>query len=160
MTVDDGEAETNSTDTNTITVYITGTNDAPVITDSPVAVTYYEAIDVAGATGQGVLTGDEFSGTLDFNDVDVSDTQTFSVASVSILSGVAGGKDTSDFLGLLDVSASESSTGTTTTGTIGWEFRRRRGLFSITSRAASPSCSSMWSKWPTARAARRSRPSQ
>ena len=130
VTVDDGNG---GTDTQDVTVTITGTNDAPVITDGPVAVTYAEAVDVAGATGQGVLTGDSLTGSLAFNDVDVTDTQTFRVVSATQTSGEIGGYTKPAFeaaaLALMSVAGSVSSTGATTGGSINWQFNASDDFF-------------------------------
>ncbi|WP_417417011.1 VCBS domain-containing protein [Hoeflea sp.] len=115
-----------ATDTIDVTITITGTNDAPVIAGGPVAVSYNEAVDVAGAAGKGALTGstagDLFTGTLAFNDVDVTDLQTFRVVSASVVSGSMGGHDLSDFKALMSVAGSVSSSATTTGGSIKWTF--------------------------------------
>ncbi len=130
VTVDDGNGGTDSQD---VTITITGTNDAPVITDGPVAVTYAEAVDVAGATGQGVLTGGSLTGSLAFNDVDVTDTQTFRVVSATQTSGEIGGYTKSAFeaaaLALMSVAGSVSSTGATTGGSINWAFTASDDFF-------------------------------
>jgi VCBS repeat-containing protein len=130
VTVDDGNG---GTDTQDVTITITGTNDAPVITDGPVAVTYAEAVDVAGASGQGVLTGDSLTGSLAFNDVDVTDTQTFQVVSATRLTGGTGGMSAAAFdaaaLALMSVAGSASSTGATTGGSINWEFNASDDFF-------------------------------
>ncbi|GAB5460378.1 VCBS domain-containing protein [Hoeflea alexandrii] len=122
-----------ATDTVTVTITITGTNDAPVITDGPVAVTYAEAVDVAGATGQGVLTGGSLTGSLAFNDVDVTDTQTFRVVSATQTSGEIGGYTKPAFeaaaLALMSVAGSVSSTGATTGGSINWAFTASDDFF-------------------------------
>ncbi|MEM5495763.1 VCBS domain-containing protein, partial [Hoeflea sp. AS16] len=123
VTVDDGHGGTDDVD---VTITITGTNDAPVIAGGPVAVSYNEAVDVAGAAGKGALTGstagDLFTGTLAFNDVDVTDLQTFRVVSASVVSGSMGGHDLSDFKALMSVAGSVSSSATTTGGSIKWTF--------------------------------------
>ncbi|MGJ8569716.1 MAG: tandem-95 repeat protein [Hoeflea sp.] len=130
ITVDD---QNGGTDTQDVTVTITGTNDAPVIAGGPVTVTYNEAVDVAGATGKGVLTGDSLTGSIAFNDVDVTDTQTFRVVSATRLSGTTGGLSVVDFdaaaLALMNVTASVSATGATTGGNINWEFNASDDLF-------------------------------
>ncbi|MFC4228125.1 VCBS domain-containing protein, partial [Hoeflea alexandrii] len=130
VTVDDGNGGTDSQD---VTITITGTNDAPVITDGPVAVTYAEAVDVAGATGQGVLTGGSLTGSLAFNDVDVTDTQTFRVVSATQTSGEIGGYTKPAFeaaaLALMSVAGSVSSTGATTGGSINWAFTASDDFF-------------------------------
>ncbi|MDF1606549.1 VCBS domain-containing protein, partial [Hoeflea sp. YIM 152468] len=123
ITIDDRKGDTVTQD---VTITITGSNDAPVITDGPVSVAYNEAIDVAGATGKGALsgstTGDLFTGTLAFDDVDVTDIQTFRVVSASVIAGATGGHSLNDFKALMSVAGSVSSTETTTGGRIHWTF--------------------------------------
>ncbi|MEM5474120.1 VCBS domain-containing protein [Hoeflea sp. AS60] len=130
ITVNDGNG---GTDTQDVTITITGTNDAPVITEGPVSVTYAEAVDVAGATGKGVLTGDSLTGSLAFNDVDVSDVQTFRVVSATRLVGGTGDLSTAAFdaaaLALMSVGGSVSSTAATTGGSINWEFNASDDFF-------------------------------
>ncbi|WP_422370452.1 VCBS domain-containing protein [Hoeflea sp.] len=122
-----------ATDTVDVTITITGTNDAPVIAGGPVSVTYDEAVDLVGAAGQGNLTGAPLSGTLDFSDVDLSDTQTFRVVSATHINGSTGSLSVADFnsaaQALMDVSTSVSSSGSAADGTINWVFEASDDFF-------------------------------
>jgi autotransporter-associated beta strand protein len=71
--------------TQTFTITITGTNDAPVITTGPQAISF-----IGGTTTSGgpLTTADQTSGTLAFTDVDLTDTHTVSASLTSaVLSG-------------------------------------------------------------------------
>ena len=113
-------------------VKITGTNDAPVIEGGPVSVSLDEAADVAGADGQGNLSG-TMSGSLSFTDVDVTDTQNFRVVPTVSVSGPTGGLSASDFqtavLAFMSVAGSVSSSSADTGGSLNWVFDADEDFF-------------------------------
>jgi VCBS repeat-containing protein/autotransporter-associated beta strand protein len=85
--VDNNYLPNDEVSTQTFTITITGTNDVPVITTGP------QAISFTGGTatpGGPLTTTDQTSGALSFTDVDLTDTHTVSAALTSaVLSGSA-----------------------------------------------------------------------
>ena len=105
-----------------ITITITGTNDKPVITTSVPAITFEGGTSVPG----GPLTSDvPTSGTLTFNDVDLTDTHTVSVAltSATLPDGTVPPGPLALFQSAMSVAiaAGADSTGDGT-GTINWSL--------------------------------------
>ncbi|MBL8575750.1 MAG: VCBS domain-containing protein [Mesorhizobium sp.] len=111
------------TDTATVTLTITGNNDAPVITSTAIERVIAESADEGGVGGG--FVGDDLTGTLSFTDVDITDTNFQYVVEVAEQPG--GGAITHPFLSeaelqaLLVVSVTDQGT-TDTDGTIHWEF--------------------------------------
>ncbi|BCH20845.1 VCBS domain-containing protein [Mesorhizobium sp. L-8-3] len=104
VTVDDGHGGTAS---QTVTITITGTNDAPVISSGPGSGSVSEIAD--NAAGENA-TQHQVGGTLDFGDVDDSDGHTVSAAPAA-----AG------YLGSFVPAIGNASTGDNA-GTIDWSF--------------------------------------
>ena len=116
---DDG---TPLSDTETVTITITGSNDAPVITDGP---------DTAGLTetNAALLT----AGTLTVSDVDTSDVVTASVDGL-VVSGTSNRLDAaapSDaaLLAMLSVSPTAILDGTENSATLNWDFNSGTEVF-------------------------------
>ncbi|QOZ55572.1 FecR domain-containing protein [Bradyrhizobium sp. CCBAU 53338] len=106
-----------------ITITITGTNDKPVIATSVPTITFAGGTSVPG----GPLTSDvPTSGTLTFNDVDLTDAHTVSVSDFSaVLPGGTVPTAISDFLAgalLVSIGSGDDSTGTGT-GTVTWSLK-------------------------------------
>jgi len=103
----------NLTDTASLTITITGTNDTPVITvesgDS--------AAETLAETNAGLTTG----GTLSVEDLDVSNVVNVAVSSV-VESGTVSGIDNMTLLGMLTAGTNPIINNVSTTGTINWAF--------------------------------------
>ncbi|MCW5738470.1 MAG: VCBS domain-containing protein, partial [Enhydrobacter sp.] len=112
--VADDSGAGNSTANQTVTVTVTGTNDAPVIT-----------IGGGDSTSGNVTETDagnlSTSGTLTVTDLDLSNTVSASVVSVTP-TGDAGGIGNATLQGLLSVNAGDVIGSASTTGTITWTF--------------------------------------
>ena len=111
-TDDDG---TPLSDTETVTVTITGTNDAPVITDGP---------DSAGFTANNA--GLSTSGSLTISDADLTDNVTAAVDSVAVsgtgASNAPGSLDNATLLAMLSVSPTAILDGSELTDVLTWDF--------------------------------------
>jgi fibronectin-binding autotransporter adhesin len=117
--VDNNFAPSNETTLIPITITITGTNDVPVITSSAQTISFQGGTSVPGGA---LNTGDATSGTLTFEDADLTDTHTVSVD----LSATLDGADVPSalftlFKNALTASIAADSTGTGD-GTIHWQF--------------------------------------
>ncbi|MEI9410665.1 VCBS domain-containing protein, partial [Mesorhizobium salmacidum] len=114
---DDGHG---GTDTQTVTITINGTNDAPDI------------IIGAGDSATASLTETNAalmkSGTLTVTDADLSDTLTPSVTSVS-LAGTTGGLNSAAVLGMLTVSPASLAADPTDTHNLNWSFNSASQAF-------------------------------
>ncbi len=118
-----------------VTITITGTNDAPVLTaDTSV----HQVGEVPNKTGEPDSVVDVATGTLAFTDVDLSDTHTASAALHPGASSVvwSGGdyndipQATRDALNdAVTASVSENNTDTNNQGSVGWEFKLPDHLF-------------------------------
>jgi VCBS repeat-containing protein len=104
VVVDDGSGTTNATDKTTVTITVTGTNDAPVVAAADVTGGVLELVTAAGN-----LTD---SGTIAFTDVDLTDGHTISPT----ITASAGA------LGTLTASVTTDTTGTGTGGVITWNY--------------------------------------
>lgn len=118
-----------------VTITITGTNDAPVLTADTAIHPADEVTDTTGAPNSVV---DVATGTLAFTDVDLSDTHTASAALHPGASSVvwSGGdyndipQATRDALNAaVTATVSESSTDTNNQGSVAWEFKLPDNLF-------------------------------
>ncbi|BCG93589.1 beta strand repeat-containing protein [Mesorhizobium sp. 131-2-1] len=107
---DDGHT---GTDTQTVAITITGTNDAPDISVG--------AADSAAAGLNETNLPLSTSGTLTVNDADLSDTVTPTVDSVA-LSGVTGSLAQADVIGMLTVSPPSIAANPGDAGNLGWSF--------------------------------------
>ena len=111
-TDDDG---TPLSDTETVTVTITGTNDAPIITDGP---------DTSSLSETDAGLGD--TGTLTISDVDLTDAVTAAVDSVAVggtgAGSVPGSLSNAILQGFLTVSPTAILNGTETTDLLTWTF--------------------------------------
>ncbi|MGB3489625.1 MAG: VCBS domain-containing protein [Xanthobacteraceae bacterium] len=119
VTLDDGEGDSNSTDTTTIYVTIVGTNDRPVITTGDQT---RGLIEYQHATGSGTMhtTG----GTFDFTDVDLTDVHTTDASLTSAVWSGAGTIPAATQAALahaLTTSITNDSNGDGA-GQIGWTF--------------------------------------
>ena len=112
VTITDDEG---ATDTDTVTVTITGTNDQPEIT-----------VDTGDSAMEEITETDSpnlmTSGTLSVEDLDITDTVSVSVISVSAVGPTLGEPDNATLLDMLTVDMGDIIDGTMTTGTINWEF--------------------------------------
>ncbi|MEW9835042.1 VCBS domain-containing protein, partial [Mesorhizobium marinum] len=112
------------TDTATVRITVDGRNDAPVITDGPVSTTLAESSEAGGVGG--AFSGGPTTGTIAFNDVDISDTgHTYQV--VSVVETPTGGAPPNPLggaalQGMLSLAGSSDSGSTGTAGTIVWTF--------------------------------------
>ena len=119
VTLDDGEGDSNSTDTTTIYVTIVGTNDRPVITTGDATRALTEAAHTTGAA-----TVHATGGTFDFTDVDLTDVHT---TDASLTSAVWSGAGTipaatqAALANALTTSITNDATGDGA-GQIGWTF--------------------------------------
>jgi VCBS repeat-containing protein len=124
ITVTDDSGTSNNTATQDVTIVITGTNDAPVITDGP------DSVGLT-VTGSGLTT----SGSLTVTDVDVSDVVNASVQSVSVggtgSGTVPGSLSNATLASLLSVSPTQILNGTQTTNTLNWSFNSGSENFSF-----------------------------
>jgi len=101
----DGNGGTVSRD---IAITLTGTNDAPIISNAETAGSITEIADGGVGAGTADLTTD---GTMDFNDVDLTD-----VHEVTFVPQADG------YLGTFTAVESPETTGSTTSGGIAWDF--------------------------------------
>jgi VCBS repeat-containing protein len=116
-------ADGSTSSTQTVSVVITGANDAPVITSGPESASLSE---LPGVTNSSAIdtTSPVPTGTLNFNDVDLSDIHSVSVALDSAVWSVGSGEVPAQTLGDLQAAlttALHDSTGTGT-GSIDWTF--------------------------------------
>jgi len=124
ITVTDDSGTGNNTATRDVTVVITGSNDAPAISDGP---------DSVGLT----VTGSSLStsGSLTVTDVDVSDVVTATVQSVSVggtgSDSMPGSLNNATLASFLSVSPTTILTGTQTTNTLNWSFNSGGENFSF-----------------------------
>ncbi len=106
-----------STITQPITITITGTNDAPVITTTGAGAPLTEIADQTGSETDQIA-----SGTLSFTDVDLNDTgHTASVTDVAV-SGVSNGLPSNEALLALMHTGTVTKDAGSQTGTIAWNF--------------------------------------
>ncbi len=103
FTVTIADGETGGTVDQTVTVTVTGTNDAPVVA----------VVDVTGAVAEGITPVGNLTdtGTIAFTDVDLTDVHSLSVVTPS------GGA-----LGSLSASVSTDTTGTGLGGVVSWNY--------------------------------------
>ena len=99
-----------------VTITIVGTDDKPVITSPTQAAAITEAEGVTGSTNP-----DTASGTVTFTDVDLSDTHSVSVASVTETGVTTGLPDQATILSWLSLGTLKDSTGGVT-GSSAWTF--------------------------------------
>ncbi|MVT65075.1 hypothetical protein GPL21_08135 [Bradyrhizobium pachyrhizi] len=99
-----------------VTITITGSNDAPIVTSVPPAAIIPEQPDTTGSS-----TLDSASGTVAFTDVDLSDTHTMTITGVAESGATTGLPDESTILNWLSLGTLTDATG----GSIGsstWTF--------------------------------------
>src|SRR5262249_8141599 len=108
--------------TQLVTITITGTNDAPVITVG--------AGDSAGTGLTETNAGLTTNGTLTVTDADLSDTVTPTVPLVT-LSGVTGGLTSADVLGMLQVSPASIAANPGDTHNLNWSFNSGSQAFNF-----------------------------
>ena len=111
-----------ATSSSSLTVAITGTNDAPDI----VIRSGDRATANLTETGAGLTT----SGTLTVRDPDLTDTVTASVTAVA-LSGTTGGLTAADVLGMLSVTSGSIAADPGDTNNLGWAFNSGAQAFSF-----------------------------
>ncbi len=111
-----------ATSSSSLTVAVTGTNDAPDI----VIRSGDRATANLTETGAGLTR----SGTLTVRDPDLTDTVTASVTAVS-LSGTTGGLTAADVLGMLSVTAGAIAADPADTNNLGWAFNSGAQAFSF-----------------------------
>jgi len=102
--------------TQPVTITVTGTNDAPIVTSAPQTAAITEMPD-----GSGSSTPDTAEGTITFTDPDLSDTHTVSVASVTETGSTSGLPEQSVVMSWLSLGNWSDSTGGVT-GSRGWTF--------------------------------------
>ena len=110
ITVDDGNG---GTDTQDVTVTITGANDAPVIA----------VVDVAGAITEGVTLND--AGSITFTDLDLTDTPTASEATKSVTTTLT--LTAAQQTAIEDAFTISPDAGNTNNGTINWDYTITEG---------------------------------
>jgi fibronectin-binding autotransporter adhesin len=119
--VDNNYAPSNETKFVPITITITGTNDAPVFTTSSPTITFSGGTSMGGGN---LPSGDATSGTLSFQDVDLTDTHTVSppVLADALLNGSELSQNERDlFANALTASIETDSTGTGN-GVVEWKL--------------------------------------
>jgi fibronectin-binding autotransporter adhesin len=119
--VDNNYASNNESTTVPITITITGTNDVPVITTSAQTIAFSGGTSTPGGA---MVSSDPTSGTLLFQDADLTDTHTVStpVLKGALLNGVELPQNERDlFAGALTASLRTDSTGTGN-GIIDWKL--------------------------------------
>ncbi|MFB0874378.1 MULTISPECIES: VCBS domain-containing protein, partial [unclassified Sphingobium] len=124
VTVKDGN---DTTDTQTVTIIVTGTNDGPVFEGDPVAVSFSEA---EGGLGSGDFFDD---GTLVFRDLDVTQDGTHSIAPISVeVVGAdtgAGQPDSDTLLSYLTLGPIYQNDTDAQHGKLDWEFTAPQATF-------------------------------
>ena len=110
ITVDDGNG---GTDTQDVTVTITGANDAPVIA----------VVDVAGAITEGATLSD--SGSITFTDLDLTDTPTATEATKSVTTALT--LTAAQQTAIEDAFTISPDAGNTNNGTINWDYTITEG---------------------------------
>jgi fibronectin-binding autotransporter adhesin len=123
--VDNNYAPNEQAGTATITITITGTNDAPVITSSAPTIAFSGGQHKPGGE---LTSSDPTSGKLTFTDVDLDDTHTVSIAKAKFTAVMSNGTQISDglhdlFSNALTVSLATDSTGTGN-GVIDWQLEQ------------------------------------
>jgi fibronectin-binding autotransporter adhesin len=118
--VDNNFAPNNETAFIPVTITITGTNDAPVVTTSAQTVTFSGGTSVSGGT---LTTADATSGVLSFQDADLTDTHTVSteLTSADLSGSTVPPGPLALFENALTASIAADSTGTGS-GTIDWKL--------------------------------------
>ncbi|GEC56605.1 VCBS repeat-containing protein [Bradyrhizobium japonicum] len=99
-----------------VTITITGSNDAPIVTSAPQAAIIPEQPDTTGSS-----TPDSASGTVTFTDVDLSDTHTMTITGVAESGATTGLPDESTILNWLSLGTLTDATGGST-GSSTWTF--------------------------------------
>nr|WP_249167517.1 VCBS domain-containing protein [Bradyrhizobium elkanii] len=99
-----------------VTITITGSNDAPIVTSAPQAAIIPEQSDTTGSS-----TPDSASGTVTFTDVDLSDTHTMTITGVAESGATTGLPDESTILNWLSLGTLTDATGGST-GSSTWAF--------------------------------------
>ena len=121
---DDFPGDPLTSNTQTVMVVITGTNDTPVITSSAQAATITEDKGVQGSGGE---TGPEgASGTITFTDVDLSDVETSSITKTTVSATLANGYTltTAERDALVNAFTIDAATHSSVdgSGTVGWHY--------------------------------------
>nr|WP_155262602.1 VCBS domain-containing protein [Bradyrhizobium sp. BR2003] len=99
-----------------VTITITGSNDAPIVTSAPQAAIIPEQPDTTGSS-----TLDSASGTVTFTDVDLSDTHTMTITGVAESGTTTGLPDEPAILNWLSLGTLTDATGGSTGSSI-WTF--------------------------------------
>ncbi|WP_407150120.1 VCBS domain-containing protein [Bradyrhizobium sp. ORS 86] len=102
--------------TQPVTITVTGTNDAPIVTSAPQTAAITEMPDASGSS-----TPDTAEGTITFTDPDLSDTHAVSIASVTETGSTSGLPEQSVVMSWLSLGNWSDSTGGVT-GSSGWTF--------------------------------------
>src|SRR5437764_23954 len=121
-TVRANDGTVNSND-QTVTITITGTNDAPVITVG--------SGDSAAATLPETNAALSTSGTLTLTDADVSNRVTATVVTGVTLGGTTGGLNSADVQGMLSVTAGAIAADPTDANNLGWTFNSTPQAFNF-----------------------------
>ncbi len=108
--------------TQPVTITVTGTNDAPVITSGEQAGVITERFNTPQPNPTGSATADTATGTITFTDVDLSDHHTVTITGV-VASGIASGlPGNSNVLGWLTFGTLHDTTGSGLGGSDVWTF--------------------------------------
>ncbi|MGY4166307.1 VCBS domain-containing protein [Bradyrhizobium sp. USDA 4529] len=99
-----------------VTITITGSNDAPIVTSAPQAAIIPEQPDTTGSS-----TLDSASGTVTFTDVDLSDTHTMTITGLAESGATTGLPDEATILNWLSLGTLTDATGGST-GSSTWTF--------------------------------------
>ncbi|MBV8765718.1 MAG: VCBS domain-containing protein, partial [Hyphomicrobiales bacterium] len=113
VTVSDGAASS----TQPVTITITGTNDAPVISSGTQSAAITELTGTLGSN-----TADTASGAVTFTDADLSDTHAVSITGVTTSGVTSGLPAAATVLGWLSLGTLADTTGTGTGGSDAWSF--------------------------------------
>ena len=125
LTVDDGHGGTAN---QTVSVVVTGTNDAPVITTTDAGAKLSEA---AGTTGSETLRTAE--GVLAFTDVDLSEIGHNAAVKAVVASGITGTSVSSDYSSFLSIASVAKDAGSAA-GSIKWAFSAPDSTFDYLSK--------------------------
>jgi len=110
---DDGTTPLN--DTETVTITITGSNDAPVIAIG----------DVTGDITEGATLTD--NGSFTFTDLDTTDTPTASITGTSVSTSVVGGLSAAEQTAIENAFGISAAVGNDNNGTINWDYNITEG---------------------------------
>ena len=115
----DNSGDTTSFDTQTVTLTITGTNDAPVIDSAAQVGSITESADNVGGTD---ADPSDATGTITFDDVDLADAPTASITASSVSGGTATLSGTQETALLDNLSLGTLVDNADGSGSVGWTY--------------------------------------